>query len=270
MYIWEGMEKISYEEALRLMKKHGQGAVYLLYPDETEGQCESVEQLEVHHDRDGEFGVEKPKMKGRIPYITPSNLREIELFELGIKPAVLIQNYSNVNVVREVSRILRKPDVYFAISDRGEGLSECFIHRNKMLADAGFDHTDLSVKRLGIELGYYPPACERKKGSSGFEAIGQHRNRTFLNFGGINFSANEHLFDALRWCADQYLDKMLKAYEAVRIYVRVEKIDRDYGFTIYSREDMDEILDREKIEDILKPTALLEEKYGSGRIKAHA
>ena len=53
MYTWEGMKKISYEEALEC----GAGC-YLLYDDDTEGLAESDEDMKMHYENGGKFGIE--------------------------------------------------------------------------------------------------------------------------------------------------------------------------------------------------------------------
>ncbi|MEK5209190.1 hypothetical protein [Psychrobacillus sp. FSL H8-0510] len=55
-YTDEGMTKISSQKAQKLFND-GQ-EVYLLYPDNTEAVMESVDQIEEHEYRDGQFGVE--------------------------------------------------------------------------------------------------------------------------------------------------------------------------------------------------------------------
>ena len=53
MYTWEGMKKISYKEALT-----SDTQVYLLYGDDTEGAAESDEDMKMHYENGGEFGIE--------------------------------------------------------------------------------------------------------------------------------------------------------------------------------------------------------------------
>jgi hypothetical protein len=56
-YTWEGMEKISYQEALERMNNEQE--VYLLYDDQTEGLADDFERMSHHHECGGEFGVEQ-------------------------------------------------------------------------------------------------------------------------------------------------------------------------------------------------------------------
>lgn len=59
-YLWDGMEEISYEEALRLFKDNK--CVYLLYNDNTEAQVENIVDIVQHCNVGGLFGVEKHKI----------------------------------------------------------------------------------------------------------------------------------------------------------------------------------------------------------------
>lgn len=56
-YKWEGMKKITYEEALKEYRK-GNLAIYLLYDDDTEGLAESESDIHEHQKHYGEFGYE--------------------------------------------------------------------------------------------------------------------------------------------------------------------------------------------------------------------
>lgn len=57
-YQWDGMQKITYEEAVKLYTENLDG-VYLLYDDDTEGAAESLDEIENHNSYGGEFGYEK-------------------------------------------------------------------------------------------------------------------------------------------------------------------------------------------------------------------
>lgn len=55
-YTWEGMTKISYEEAIEM---HEEGReVYKLYDDDTEGLAENLAEIHAHNEYGGEFGIE--------------------------------------------------------------------------------------------------------------------------------------------------------------------------------------------------------------------
>jgi hypothetical protein len=56
MYKWEGMCKISYQEALERFT-NGQ-EVYLLYYDDTESLVEDIDSIHLHEEHGGEFGYE--------------------------------------------------------------------------------------------------------------------------------------------------------------------------------------------------------------------
>lgn len=58
-YLWDGMIPISLTEAIELWKE-GSRTVYLLYPDDTEGMAESLEEIESHGYM---FGIEKGDIK---------------------------------------------------------------------------------------------------------------------------------------------------------------------------------------------------------------
>lgn len=60
MYSWEGMRKISYEEALEVFRA-GKEELYLLYDDDTESLVHEDEEQRIHdhHGYAGEFGVHK-------------------------------------------------------------------------------------------------------------------------------------------------------------------------------------------------------------------
>jgi hypothetical protein len=60
-YIWPGMKKISYEEAIKCFEDE---LVYLLYDDDTEAAVdgdkeEAIRRIDEHHKYGGEFGIEK-------------------------------------------------------------------------------------------------------------------------------------------------------------------------------------------------------------------
>lgn len=55
-YFWEGMQKISYEEALKRYRNNEE--VYLLYWDNAEGLAESEEDIHEHNKSGAEFGYE--------------------------------------------------------------------------------------------------------------------------------------------------------------------------------------------------------------------
>lgn len=57
-YTWEGMTKISYEEAIEMWYRHGEGPLYRLYDDDTEGMVRSFEEIVDHNEYGGEFGYE--------------------------------------------------------------------------------------------------------------------------------------------------------------------------------------------------------------------
>lgn len=55
-YLWEGMIKISYEEAV---KRFSGDEVYLLYSDQTESLVCELAEIEGHESNGGEFGYER-------------------------------------------------------------------------------------------------------------------------------------------------------------------------------------------------------------------
>lgn len=55
-YTYEGMTKISFQEALERFRDNEE--VYLLYDDETEALAESEAGIMLHHSYEGEFGHE--------------------------------------------------------------------------------------------------------------------------------------------------------------------------------------------------------------------
>ncbi|WP_193635294.1 hypothetical protein [Bacillus paranthracis] len=56
MYTYNGMTKITYKEAVS--RFNNKEEVFRLYDDNTEGLCESLEDIEEHHEQGGEFGHE--------------------------------------------------------------------------------------------------------------------------------------------------------------------------------------------------------------------
>lgn len=56
-YKWEGMKKITYEEALELFHKADIG-IFLLYDDDTEALVETEADIHNHQKHYGEFGYE--------------------------------------------------------------------------------------------------------------------------------------------------------------------------------------------------------------------
>ena len=62
MYTWEGMQKISFEEAVRLYSTAELTGYYKLYPDGTEAMIDKeldLQELIFHYDQGGEIGCEK-------------------------------------------------------------------------------------------------------------------------------------------------------------------------------------------------------------------
>lgn len=57
-YTWEGMQIISYEEAIKMYKENKE--VYRVYEeDDSEGLAESLEEIHDHYERGGIFGFSK-------------------------------------------------------------------------------------------------------------------------------------------------------------------------------------------------------------------
>lgn len=56
-YTWEGMQKISYEKAREMFLEDG--GIYLLYDDNTEGEADTIEEIDAHNEYGGEFGIER-------------------------------------------------------------------------------------------------------------------------------------------------------------------------------------------------------------------
>ena len=55
-YTWEGMTKISFQEAVNRFKNNQD--VFLLYDDGTEGLAEDIETIETHNNYGCEFGYD--------------------------------------------------------------------------------------------------------------------------------------------------------------------------------------------------------------------
>ena len=57
MYTWNGMNKITYDEAIARLRNNL--SVYLLFDDGTESLADSEEDVDKHNSFYGEFGYEK-------------------------------------------------------------------------------------------------------------------------------------------------------------------------------------------------------------------
>lgn len=55
-YTWDGMTKVSYEEAFKMFKNNE--AVYLLHDDETEALVTDLKDIIEHNTYGGEYGYE--------------------------------------------------------------------------------------------------------------------------------------------------------------------------------------------------------------------
>ena len=67
-YIWKGMKKLAWDEVKQLHKSGKLVGCFRLYNDDTEGMIESdydfIDDILSHHEKGGEFGMEKSKYRG--------------------------------------------------------------------------------------------------------------------------------------------------------------------------------------------------------------
>lgn len=135
-------------------------------------------------------------------------MNELELFKIGIKPAILIPEKS-------ISRVKIDADEYY----KGRFRKGIILSHKELPLITDFDNI-----KLGIVLGYYPKSCEVLYAS---RVNRENRgNNEFIYFGGIHFNT-AHLFDeALEWCKGKYLEKMLLYSNNIKcnkIIIRREK-----------------------------------------------
>lgn len=132
-------------------------------------------------------------------------MNELELFKIGIKPAILIPEKS-------ISRVKIDADEYY----KGRFRKGIILSHKELPLITDFDNI-----KLGIVLGYYPKSCEVL-----YASRENRGNNEFIDFGGIHFNT-VHLFDeALEWCKEKYLEKMLLYSNNIKcnkIIIRREK-----------------------------------------------
>lgn len=63
-YLWEGMKKITFEEAIK--KNFFSEPLFLLYSDGTEAEAQTPSEIVTHYENGGEFGIEKEKKVFRL------------------------------------------------------------------------------------------------------------------------------------------------------------------------------------------------------------
>lgn len=119
---------------------------------------------------------------------------EIEVFEAGIKPAVLVDRDNK----EEYTRV-------WEIINKSKNIHSRNVFRNRavILSWKPIPPKICAGEELGITLGFYPESCY---------TFNDEDNWSTLDFNGIFFCVGSYKNEAIQWCKEQYGEKLLEKY----------------------------------------------------------